>query len=180
MHVARLPSEEDGPAADQVLEIKLDIGCGARAADKHIAAGGLVDGLWIVKHLAADKRGLAGVTYAGATCPSHWNIARLGEFQQALEFVGPTYVQTASTEGDAWPIPLNTLRWMRTPYRPRSDTRRYRGFASKGLRMDIYARYANALQASDEAGHEARRPAYIELRRSWRAESLDCRGADTF
>ena len=165
--MATPPSEEDGSAADLVLEIKFDIGCGARAADKHIAAGGLINRLWIVENLAANERGLAGVTYTGATGPPDGNVAGLGEFQQALEFVGPRHVQTASTEGNAWPISLNALQWMRTPYRPRSDTRRYRGFAPEGLRMDIRARYANALQTRDEAGHKARRPADIELRRGW-------------
>ena len=85
-------------ATDQVLEIKFDIGCGARAAYKHVAVGRRVDGLWVIEGLAADERGFAGVTYTGAARPANWNVAGFGELQHALECVGPRYGQAASAE----------------------------------------------------------------------------------
>src|SRR5262249_20648189 len=66
-------------------KIERDVSLGLAAADQQIAIGRRLDWVRLVDDGAGSQSRLAVVTNSGAARPSHRHIARLGEFEQAVE-----------------------------------------------------------------------------------------------
>jgi hypothetical protein len=58
---------------------------GREHADQHITVGRRFDRIGPVGDRAANQPGLAAVAYPGPARPSYGDIARFGEFEEALE-----------------------------------------------------------------------------------------------
>src|SRR4051812_21501787 len=65
-------------------QIEHDIAARLRAANEHVALGGLVQRLRSVDDRAGDQPALAVVANAASARPTHRDVARLGQFQDAL------------------------------------------------------------------------------------------------
>src|ERR1700732_2975046 len=107
-------------------EIDHDIAFGLAAADQHVAVGRRLDWVGPIANGAGDEPGLAIVADPGTARPSYRHIARLGEFEEALERRAPRDIEAAAREGYQRPRAFRPGRQMRRPVWRRGDARRHR------------------------------------------------------
>lgn len=91
-----------GPAAT-ASEIERNVALGLAAADQQIASGRRLDWVRPVGDGAENQSRLAVVTNSGAARPAHRHIARLGQFEQAVECGAPVDSEIAARKGDKRP-----------------------------------------------------------------------------
>ena len=77
-------------AASTASKIESNVTLGLAAADQQIAIGRRLDWVRPIDDGAGNQSGLAVMTNAGAARPAHRHIARLGEFEQAVECGTPS------------------------------------------------------------------------------------------
>src|SRR5260370_33030138 len=63
-----------------------------------------IEGLWCVANVTGEKRHLAHVTHSRPARPISWDIAGLGELQEAFEPAIPWHRQPGTSKRDRWPI----------------------------------------------------------------------------
>src|SRR5262249_18893903 len=113
-------------ARSTVSKIESNVALGLAAADQQIARGRRLDRVRPVDDGAGNQPRLAVMTNSGAARPAHWHIARLGEFEQAVECGTPVDGEIAARKGYQGPDLRGFRRRMRRPPRDRGDARRHR------------------------------------------------------
>ena len=123
-------------------QIEHNIGAWPAAADQEIAVRWRHKRLDEVIDGASDKPGLAIVADSGTARPSHRDIARLGQFEEALERRAPADIETALREGYEWPRAGGAGRQVRRLERGRGDSRRHGRTRSEYLAVDVVGGHA--------------------------------------
>src|SRR5215467_4834384 len=77
--------------------------------NQNVPTRGGLNRLGLIIHRTRDQSGLAGMTYARAARPFRWNVARFGQFQQALVARSPEDRQAGSCK--FYPGSLISRRW---------------------------------------------------------------------
>src|SRR5580692_4290450 len=77
-------------------QINHDVVLGLRAADQQVAVRRCADRVRAVIDLARHKAALASVADTGTTRPPHGHVARLGQFEQAMEGWIPPHIEAAA------------------------------------------------------------------------------------
>src|SRR6516225_10990459 len=110
-------------AASTASKIESNVTLELAAADQQIANGRRLDWVRPVDDGAGNQPGLAVMTNSGAARPAHRHIARLGEFEQAVECGTPVDGEIAARKGYQRPDRHGFGRRMRWPPRARGDAR---------------------------------------------------------
>src|SRR5262245_37529254 len=116
------------------------------------------------------------MTHTGPARPTHWDVARLGQFQDALiRRPLPVRGDTAPGERDHRAGVCVVLGRMRNSGCSANDTRGHRLAPVKDLDMNPFRRYAEGRKGRSHVSHEASRPAKVDLRLSWNASLVEHR-----
>src|SRR5208282_4440608 len=118
-------ARHEGPL-QLVSKIKSNVTLGLAAADQQIALGRRLDWVRPVDDGARNQPRLAVMTNSGAARPAHRHIARLGQFEQAVECGTPVDSEVAAGKGYERPDLRGFSRRMRRPPQDRGDARRLR------------------------------------------------------
>src|SRR5215472_11868504 len=153
-----------GAAASTASKIKSNVTLGLAAADQQIALGRRLDWVRPVDDGAGNQPGLAVMTNSGAARPAHRHIARLGEFEQAVECGTPVDGEIAARKGYQGPDLRGFRRRMRRSPRDRGDTRRHRLARPEILGVQAVTGDPPACKSVDETAHKRGWTADVEVR----------------
>src|SRR5215472_13045215 len=150
-------------AASTASKIEINVALGLAAADQQIARGRL-DWVRPVDDGAGNQPGLAVMTNSGAARPAHRHIARLGEFEQAVECGTPVDGEIAASKGYQGPDLRGFPRRMRRPPGDRGDARRHRLTRPEILGVQAVTGDPTGCKAVDETVHKRGWPADVKVR----------------
>ena len=151
-------------AASTASQIESNVTLGLAAADQQIAIGRRLDWVRPVGHGAGNQPRLAVMTNSGAARPAHRHIARLGQFEQAVQGGTPVDSEIAARKGYKRPDLRGFRRRMRRKPRDRSDPRRLRRARPEILGVQALAGDSPACKAVDETAHKRGWTADVEVR----------------
>ena len=107
-----------GPnTASVASKIESNVALGLAAADQQIASGRRLDWVRLVEEGAGNQTRLAVMTNSGPARPAHRHIARLGQFEQAVECGTPVDSEIAPRKGYQRPR-LRCFTWALPKFAP--------------------------------------------------------------
>ena len=100
-------------SATSASQVNNDLVARLGAADQQVAVSRKFEWLWLITDGAGNQPAFAAMTDPCPARPPHWNIAGLGEFEQALERRIPVNEETTASERDQRPRAGRTGRQVR-------------------------------------------------------------------
>ena len=146
---------------------------GLAAADQQIARGRRFDWVRSVEDGAGNQPRLAVVTNSGAARPAHRHIARLGQFEQAVECGTPVDSEIAPRKGYQRPDRRGFRRRMRRRLRDRGDARCLRRARPEILGVQAVTGDPPVCKAVEETAHKRGWTADVEVRIGRDADFLE-------
>src|SRR6516225_9292628 len=151
-------------AASTASKVESNVTLGLAAADQQIARGRRLDWVRLVDDGAGNQPRLAVMTNSGAARPAHRHVARLGQFEQAVECGAPVDSEIAARKGYQRPDRGGLRRRMRRPPRDRGDARGLRRARPEILGVQAVAGDPPAGKTIDQTAHKRSWTADVEIR----------------
>jgi hypothetical protein len=159
--------------ASTASKIESNVTLGLATADQQIAIGRRLDWVRPVDHGAGNEPRLAVMTNSGAARPAHGHIARLGQFEQAMECGTPVDSEIAARKGYKRPDLGGFPRRMRGPPPDRGDARGLRRGRPEILGVQAITGDPPACKPIDETAHKRHWTADVEVRIGRDADFLE-------
>src|SRR6516165_4277104 len=151
-------------AASTTSKIESNVTLGLAAADQQIARRRRLDWVRLVDDGAGNQPRLAVMTNSGAARPAYRHIARLGQFEQAVEGGTPMDGEIAARKGYKRADLRSFPRRMWRPLRERGDAGRHRRARPEILGVQAIVGDPPACKAVDETAHKRGWTADVEVR----------------
>src|ERR1700761_6945151 len=127
----------------------------------------------MVIDLPLHKPALAGVADSRSTCPSYRHVARLGQFEQALEFWLPPHIEAAADERHLRSRTGRSRRQMRRPARRSSNTGGVGRAGAERLGVDAIPCDVQSHKPGGQIAHESGWTTDVEIAVARQIECLD-------